>query len=555
MPKLKTKQIAETTLTKVVTTISPIHRDESTLEDLILAGTSIIRVNLSHFKTHCDAADEEQAQEWAGHKQTWLEILQNLVRVRRRLGVAVAIMVDTCGPEFRVRLGSPEPIPVAQGERVDLRVVNYVGRAVSGTSEEGVRVVDVLGPEDFKGFGERSQEDSLVRIADGELTLKILEIQGGLVRTEAVNESQLEDGKSANFPGIAIHAAAVSKRDRLDLEYFVQLPDPDDAEKKIPIDFVAQSFVKSRVDVEDLKDYLKRLCPNENIGVVAKIETSEATRDTQTTESIIAAADSVMIARGDLANQSERYKVPQIQRNIIRLSHDARKPVIVATGVYRGLVKSSEPSRAEVENVRSALEWGVDAFMLSDETAPRKDASVVIRKIFEQIEYDEEKLTSPDHFKQRREEIREVFETNYRQFMHDKGRTTHPRLEQEFRRRDMAMAAADRVTNRRAGGVFMQSLTGQTTREMAHFLPHAPLYMIIQDPSVGRRHLLYRAVRPVVVDYEPGEERDLDMKSLIWQITEELEVCNGSEDFILATYGHPVTNTLFAVGGWERDTF
>ena len=558
--QLLTRKIVERTLTKVITTISPAHHDKEILRKLLLSGTSILRINLSHFKAHCRAANDEQQKQWEGQKETWRDIFDTLFEVQRELGVEVGLMIDTCGPEFRVRLeGETQALTLEKGQTVLLDIVTSDSPDPEPVDSGEVQIA-VLGPNDFRGFSSNDEEGDvqLVRIADGELSLEILDRDHRRIRARALNSGSLENGKSVNLPGLRILAQPVSRRDLQDLKFFLNLEDPKTG-APYPIDFVAQSFIRSAADVERLRNDLKKLCkPTHDRedslpAVVAKFETHEATQDPRIVDSIVKASDGVMIARGDLANQSERYKVPEIQRTIIRSAHSERKPVIVATGVYRGLVTHSEPTRAEVENVRSALEWGVDAFMLSDETATRNDPHVVIDRISDQIEFDEERLEAKDHFKGWREEVRERFEKEYHQFMQGTGRATQPVVERDYRRRDMALAAAYRVSNRQAAGVFVQSVTGKTVRETAHFLPNAPIYMVTDDPGIGRRHLLYRGVRPIALLFDPEVFQTVDMRQLVWRLTDELDICNDPDDFLLATSGHPVSDTLFVMGVWERD--
>ncbi len=308
--------------TKIVATIGPASSGPDMVEALIDAGMDGARLNFSH-GTHADHGESarrvREAQEGAGRP--------------------IALIADLCGP--KIRIGDlAEPVVVRPGDSV---VVAGEGVAEPGDlpvvpSELGA----VLGP----GHD--------VLIADGLVRLRVERVEGGRAVCEVVTGGLIDDHKGVNVPGVALPVPSLTNKDLADLEFALGLE----------VDYVAQSFVRSRADVAALKAKLAEA--GSDAWVIAKIELKEAVA---ALDDILDEADAVMIARGDLGVEIGVAEVPLLQKRIILAALDRGKPAITATQMLETMITRPEPTRAEASDVANAILDGTSAVMLSAETA------------------------------------------------------------------------------------------------------------------------------------------------------------------------------------------
>jgi pyruvate kinase len=314
--------IAPDRRTKIVATIGPASNGEAMLARLISAGMDGARLNFSH-GTHEDHA-------------------QNAQRVREAQSAAgrpIALIADLQGPKLRVgRLSEP----------VELEV----GETIVVASNEAAREGDL--PVAPPVLGSVLQADQDVLVDDGHVRLRVLDVDAGRVLCRVVTGGVVEPHKGVNVPGVTLPVPSLTEKDLADLEFALELG----------VDYVAQSFVRSRADVAALKARIESA--GSQAWVIAKIELQEAVG---ALDEILDESDAVMIARGDLGVEVGAADVPLLQKRIILAALERGKPAITATQMLESMVQRPEPTRAEASDVANAILDGTSAVMLSAETA------------------------------------------------------------------------------------------------------------------------------------------------------------------------------------------
>jgi pyruvate kinase len=308
--------------TKIVATIGPASSDETVLAALIEAGMDGARLNFSHgsHEEHGESARRiREAQEAAGRP--------------------LALIADLQGP--KIRIGDlPAPVPVA----VDDEVV------VAG--EDDAREGDL--PVAPSVFGSVLAPDHDILVDDGLVRLRVERVENGRARCRVVTGGVVKPNKGVNLPGVPLPVPSLTEKDLADLDFALGLG----------VDYVAQSFVRSRADVTALRARLEQA--GSEAWVIAKIELQEAVA---VLPDILEEADAVMIARGDLGVEVGAAEVPLLQKRIILSALERGKPAITATQMLESMITRPEPTRAEASDVANAILDGTSAIMLSAETA------------------------------------------------------------------------------------------------------------------------------------------------------------------------------------------
>ena len=310
--------------TKIIATIGPASSSPAIIRRLILTGMNVARINFSHGKA------EEHAR-----------TIRMIRKTARELRAPVAILGDLCGPKIRVGLFEGDSVELAEGADVTLTV-----EPVKGTRS--------LIPCQYQRLPEEVSVGDHILLDDGNLELEVVSRAKKTVQARVVRGGVLRNKKGMNLPDTKLDIAALTAKDRSDAAVCI-------AEK---VDFIALSFVRRAQDILDLKRLLAR--KSADIAVIAKIEKPEALENIN---EILAAADGIMIARGDLGVELPAKKVPFIQDKLIETCIMHRKPVIVATQMLESMIEHARPTRAEVTDVSAACLSGADAVMLSAETA------------------------------------------------------------------------------------------------------------------------------------------------------------------------------------------
>lgn len=312
--------------TKIVATIGPSSSSAETLMGLIRSGVNVTRLNFSH------GAREE-------HKQ----YIKAIRTASRKLNEPIAILQDLSGPKVRIGDFAEGGITLVPDARFIL-----TPKKCSGSQDRVFINYPYLHEEVKKG-------DSIL-LDDGRRKLEVVAVRGREVETRVIVGGAIQGRRSVNAPGAFRKVSPITQKDRIDLAFGL-------AER---VDFVALSFVRSAKDVQKFRALIKKQSPKYVPAIIAKIETNEAVADI---DAIIAEADGVMVARGDLAVEASPENVPLMQKQIIRKSVAAGKVVITATQMLESMIHSPVPTRAEVGDVANAILDGTDAVMLSQETA------------------------------------------------------------------------------------------------------------------------------------------------------------------------------------------
>jgi len=313
--------------TRIIATIGPSSSSPEMIRELILKGLNVARINFSH-----------------GKAEDHLHTIQTIRKISTQLRMPVAIIGDLCGPKIRVGSFRENAVMLKTNSLVTITVDPVIGN-------------ETLIPCQYKKLISEVSVHDQILLDDGNLELKVTAKIKGTLRARVVRGGLLKDNKGMNLPDTKMHIPALTAKDRADVAWCI----------KGEVDYIALSFVRKAKDVLELKDLLRRR--KADIPVIAKIEKPEAL---QHIHEIISAADGIMIARGDLGVELPAKKVPFIQDKLIETCIGLRKPVIVATQMLESMIEHSRPTRAEVTDVSAACLSGVDAVMLSGETAAGK---------------------------------------------------------------------------------------------------------------------------------------------------------------------------------------
>ena len=314
--------------TKIICTLGPASDSEEVIRRLVLAGMNAARFNFSH-GTH----DSHRAQ------------LLKLRRVRDELGAPVATILDTKGPEIRIKDFPNGPVTLERGQMFTLTTDEVPG------DESRVSVT-------YQNLHKEVEPGCRILVDDGLIELLVKEIQGTEIRCEVENGGPLSSNKSINIPNVHIDLPSLTEKDREDIRFAVEND----------FDFIAASFVRKASDVEDIRAELDKH-GGQNIRIIAKIENREGVDNL---DEIIAAADGVMVARGDLGVEIPAHEVPILQKKMIKATIRAGIPVITATQMLDSMIRNPRPTRAEVSDVANAVFDGTSCVMLSGETASGK---------------------------------------------------------------------------------------------------------------------------------------------------------------------------------------
>jgi pyruvate kinase len=310
--------------TKIIATVGPASADPAVLARMARAGMDVARLNFSHGT-------------YADHRRAIRTIRQAAHKTRRTVG----LLLDLQGPRLRIGEVEGASVPVATGSEVLVTNQNIVG------SSERIPIV-------YSSLMKDVDEGDRILIDDGKVELRVVKKTKSGLRCRVVVGGKVSDHKGVNFPGVRLSAPSMTTKDRRDLEFGLEQG----------VDFVALSFVRSAEDLIRLRRLLRNA--HHPPMIIAKIERREAIENL---EEILAVADGVMVARGDLGVEYPPERVPILQKRIIERANALEVIVITATQMLESMVASSNPTRAEASDVANAIFDGTDAVMLSAETA------------------------------------------------------------------------------------------------------------------------------------------------------------------------------------------
>ena len=314
--------------TKIVCTLGPASETKETIAGLCKAGMNVARLNFSH-NTHAD------------HERRI-----NLVKeVRKELGLPIAIMLDTKGPEYRIKTFEGGKILLSDGDRFTFTTDDIVG------NRERVSVSYARLPEEL------SVGDTIL-LNNGLLTFLVDHINGSNIECKVICGGELSDRKSMSFPGKVMKQTYLSEQDKSDIKFGI-----DNG-----IDYIACSFVSCKQDLIDVRNYMREIGA-EGIELIAKIENQSGVDNI---EEICEYCDGIMVARGDMGVEIPFEHLPAIQKKLITKCRMLGKRVITATEMLESMISNSRPTRAEISDIANAVYDGTSAIMLSGETAAGK---------------------------------------------------------------------------------------------------------------------------------------------------------------------------------------
>jgi pyruvate kinase len=415
---------------KIVATLGPSCSTENVFRELLRAGLDVARLNFSH-GTHPEK----------------LKLIEMVRKVSREEGKPICILGDLQGPKIRTgRLKNRIPVQLKTGQRLTI-----TPRDIAGTS--------TLIATTFPTLAENLEAGARILLSDGLIELYVVAVHGQDTECEVINGGMLGEHKGINLPGIPVRVPSLTAKDEEDLEFAI----------KSGVDAIAVSFVRTAEDIRLVRHRVAAL--DAETWIIAKLEKPQAI---QHLESILEAADGVMVARGDLGVEMPPEKVPAIQKHVIRRAADYRKPVITATQMLESMIENPRPTRAEASDVANAIYDGTDAVMLSAETAAGKypvEAVKMMAKI--------------------------VLETEGQELprMNDRGQPRHVRLSvAETICESMAHAAEDLDIS--AIAVFTE--TGTTARQLSKYRPKSPIFGLSSVERVIHRMMLLWGVHPIL---------------------------------------------------------
>ncbi len=457
---------------KIVATMGPASSDPSTLEKLIELGVDVARLNFSH-----------------GRHEDHAQVLDRLRAASRHLGKAVAVLQDLQGPKIRTG-------PLKAGKA---GVTVEPGAEIVITTEGEIHGDAHLVSTTYPHLAEDVRPGDRLLVDDGLLEFRVLSTDGVRARCEVVEGGVLGEHKGINLPGVALRTEALTDKDRADLAFGISHG----------VDFVALSFVRTPADVASARAELERA--GRIVPIVAKIEKPEALDNL---DAILAAADGIMVARGDLGVEILPERVPLLQKEMCRKANALGKPVIIATQMLNSMIDHPRPTRAEASDVANAIWDGADAVMLSGETASGKHPLRAVQ-MMDRIVREAEGGMPPRA-------------TGFSRVTLVEGRAPIPQV--------IAGAACEAATVSGAVAICCFTLRGETARLLAEFRPHVPIVAFSPDQAIRRRLALYWGVVPKVM--EPVKNADLMTEMVSDRLLEDGVAAPG--DKVVLVHGSPL---------------
>lgn len=423
--------------TKIVCTLGPATESPEMLARLIAAGANVFRLNMSH-ATH----------EWVR------AVVPRIREVARQTSANIAIMMDTQGPAIRTG-------DVATN--LDLHPGDKVEFTVRGAKSEEHYSVDV----NYDGLIDDIHEGDVVLVDNGNLHMKVLAKKENRIRCEVLTQGVLGSRRHINLPGVKVNLPPMTEKDLKDIVVGVELE----------VDYFALSFCRERSDVDAMRAELQRL--GSDAHIIAKIEDQHAVKFVK---EIIAAADAVMVARGDLGVECPMEELPIIQRRIVKSCLQVGKPVIVATHMLESMITNPLPTRAEITDVANAVYEQADAIMLSGETSVGKYPVKCV----------------------------EIFDRVARRIERSGGAGFAQEAIVEGPRQKTVAAAVSLANNFPQAKMIVFTFHGNMARYVSHLRPlHAPIFAFTPDECVCRRLALLYGVQAQRMGFLPEPDKNV----------------------------------------------
>lgn len=415
--------------TKIICTIGPASDNEQTLKEMCLSGMNVARLNFSH-GTHED------------HGKT----INLIKKVREELGLPIPIMLDTKGPEYRIKTFAEGKISLSDGDTFTFTTEDVVG------DQNRVAVT-------YKNLTKELVVGDRILVNNGLVICEVTEITDTDAVCKVIAGGELSNRKSMNFPNKVMKGEYLSKTDRDDVLFGIQSG----------VDFIAASFVSNKSDIQSLRQFLDEN-GGEDIEIIAKIENRAGVDNI---DEICQVADGIMVARGDLGVEIPFVEVPSIQKQLIGKCRLLGKRVITATEMLESMIHNPRPTRAEISDVANAVYDGSSAIMLSGETAAGKYPAKTVKIMAEIAQYTEEHI-----------DYKKWFTTTEYKIRNNLDAISH--------------AACSMAIDVNAKCIVVSSMSGQTARMVSRFRSPADIIGVTTSTRAWRKLNLSWGVIPAL---------------------------------------------------------
>ena len=432
--------------TKIICTLGPSTDKEGVLRDLIANGMNVARFNFSH-----------------GSHEEHLGRFEKLKALREELGKPVAALLDTKGPEIRLKDFKNGVENLVAGQTFTLTT-----RDVEGTNE----ICSIT----YKDLPMDVEPGGTIMLDDGLIKLQIQTVNDTDIVCTVLNNGKIKNKKGVNVPGVHLSMPYMSQRDKDDIIFGIQQG----------YDFIAASFVRTAQDVYDIRNLLNQY--DSNIRIIAKIENREGVNNI---DSILAAADAVMVARGDLGVEIDFTELPGIQKTIIDRSFSFGKPIVTATQMLDSMIVNPRPTRAEISDVANAIYDGTSAIMLSGETAAGA--------------YPVEALKTMSAIAERTEQ----------EGFHLRGRTMDSNPGKISVSDATAHAACLTARDVNAAAIVTVSESGTTARLLSKYRPQQPIIACVMREQVQRQLSLSWGITPLMMSLAHSTDELIEMSTAL----------------------------------------
>ena len=453
--------------TKIICTLGPSTDKGDVLRELIANGMNVARFNFSH----------GSYEEHGGR-------LANLKALREELGKPVAALLDTKGPEIRLKEFKNGVEMLEAGQTFTLTT-----REVEGTKE----ICSVT----YKDLPHDVHEGGTIMLDDGLIMLRIEKVTDTDITCTVLNSGKIKTKKGVNVPGVHLSMPYLSQKDREDIIFGIQNG----------FDFIAASFVRTAQDVYDIRNLLNEY--DSNIRIIAKIENREGVNNI---DSILSAADAVMVARGDLGVEIDFTELPSIQKSIIDRSFSFGKPIVTATQMLDSMMVNPRPTRAEISDVANAIYDGTSAIMLSGETAAGA--------------YPVEALKTMSAIAERTENEPHYRDERFKDAAHGQISVSYA----------TAHAACLTARDVNAAAIVTVSESGNTARLLSKYRPTQPIIACVMDEQVQRQLSLSWGITSLLMGPAKSTDELIEMSTALAQKNGYLH--NG--ELAVVTAGVPV---------------
>ncbi len=419
--------------TKIVCTIGPATDNEDIMRELMMSGMNVARFNFSH-----------------GDYETHEKRFRMVEKLRDELGLPVATLLDTKGPEIRL------------GKFVDNKPVEIFDGDVYVLTTEDVPCTNKIGSVSFKNLPRDVSMGTRILINDGVIELLAEKVSSNEITCRVIHGGILSNNKGINVPGVKLSMPYLSERDMNDLEFGA----------KMQFDFIAASFVRTAADINYLRKFTHSLGWFD-VRIIAKIENIDGVENI---DEILEAADGIMVARGDMGVEIPFEQIPAIQKELIHKGYNAGKQVITATQMLESMISNPRPTRAEITDVANAIYDGTSAIMLSGETAAGAYPVEAVKTMALIAETTENNIDYKGQFAARRTE-------------------TNSSVAEAI-----AHATVTTAHDLNARAIITVSLCGQTARLISKYRPSCPIVGCTMSEIVCRQMNMSWGVLPVIID-------------------------------------------------------